>query len=178
MRKHTRLHYCNLDHCQGICCSDGAFLLPEEERAIHRVVKKYPAHFAHLPKEYIADSEWEGNVGRKTAVYDFTYRTKPHHFASTRCAFSEASGKCSLQTLAAALGKHKWAYKPAGCWLFPLSADETGLVAPPRTKKLDPNNLGKHYPGFASHTPCGKHADGGKVWWIALKEEVAAYRKG
>lgn len=145
---------------------------------IHRVVKKYSAHFAHLPATYIADSEWEGNVGRKTAVYPFEYRDKPAHFAHTRCAFSEADGKCSLQTLAVEHGKHKWAYKPAGCWLFPLSADEKGLVPPPRTQALDQNNLGKHYPGFASHTPCGKHSATGKVWWIALNEEVAEYRKG
>ncbi len=176
-RQPTKLHYCNLEVCQGICCSDGAFLLPEEERVIHRVVKKYPEHFTHLPKAYIGDGEWEGNIGRKTAVRDFTYKNKPAHFANTRCAFTERDGKCSLQTLAVLHGKHKWAYKPTGCWLFPLSADDKGLVAPPRTKADDPNNLGKHYPGFVTYTPCGEHAAAGKVWWIALKEEVTEYRK-
>ena len=172
----TRLHYCKLEECEGICCSDGAFLLPEEERLIHRVVAKYPVHFRHLPKAYILDGEWEGNVGRKTAVYPYRYRNKPAHFANTRCAFAEQDGKCSLQTLAVSLGKQKWAFKPMGCWLFPLSADENGLVAPPRTRREDPNNLGKTYPGFATFAPCGKHSTTGKVWWMALKEEVAQYR--
>lgn len=172
----TKLHYCKLEECEGICCSDGAFLLPEEERLIHRVVAKYPAHFKHLPKDYIFDGEWEGNIGRKTAVYKHQYRDKPAHFANTRCAFAEQDGKCSLQTLAVSLGKQKWAFKPMGCWLFPLSSDEKGLVAPPRTRREDPNNLGKAYPGYVTFTPCGKHSSTGKVWWIALKEEVAQYR--
>lgn len=176
-KSHTKLHYCDLKVCEGICCSDGAFLLPEEEQAIHDVVAKYPQHFKHLPKNYIFDGEWEGNLGRKTAVYKFGYKNKPAHFANTRCAFSESDGKCSLQTLAVKLDKHKWHFKPMGCWLFPLSADDKGLIAPPRSRREDPNNLGKDYPGFASFAPCGKHEAKGKVWWIQLKEEVAEYRR-
>ncbi len=176
-KTHTKLHYCELHACEGICCSDGAFLLPEEEALIHQVVAQHPEHFTHLPANYIFDGEWEGNTGRKTAVYAFNYKNKPAHFANTRCAFSEQDGKCSLQTLAVKLAKHKWHYKPMGCWLFPLSSDDKGLVAPPRTRRQDPNNLGKHYPGFATFTPCGKHDAKGKVWWIQLKEEVAEYHR-
>ena len=66
--------------------------------------------------------------------------------------------------------------RPAGCWLFPLHSDEHGLVAPPRTRKDDPNNLGPRYPGFSVFTPCGKHEPTGKVWWITLKEEAHYYR--
>ena len=175
-RQATRLHYCDIGKCQGICCSDGAFLLPEEEKLIHRVVKKYPEHFSYLPKTYIIDGEWEGNFGRKTQVRAFRYRDKPAHFANTRCGFAEADGKCGLQTLAVKLGKHKWAFKPMGCWLFPLESENGKLVPPPRTHREDPNNLGKRYPGFTTYTPCGQHAARGKVWWIALKEEVACYR--
>lgn len=175
--RHTRLHYCDLSECQGICCSDGAFLLPEEERRIHRLVKKHPAHFDHLPEDYILDGEWEGNTGRKTQVRPFQYRHKPAHFAATRCVFTEADGKCALQTLAVSLGKHKWAYKPVGCWLYPLSAEDGKLVPPPRTRREDPNNLGRRYPGFSTFTPCGRHDAKGKVWWIALKEEVAHFRR-
>lgn len=176
-KKHTKLHYCNIEECQGICCSDGAFLLDEEETLIHRLVKKHPEHFDHLPKAYIIDGEWEGNTGRKTAVRPFRYRNKPDHFANTRCAFAEADGKCALQTLAVKLGKHKWAYKPMGCWLYPLGAENGKLVAPARTRREDPNNLGKRYPGFSTFTPCGTHDAKGKVWWIALKEEVSHFRQ-
>jgi hypothetical protein len=173
----AKLHYCDLAVCEGICCSDGAFLLPEEEALIHKVVAKYPEHFSHLPKKYIGDSSWGEHEGRKTATRVYKYKSKPAHFANTRCAFTEKDGKCSLQTLAVAQGKHKWHYKPMGCWLFPLESNEKGLVAPPRTRRDDPNNLGKDYPGFATHTPCGANSAKGKVWWIALKEEVAHYRK-
>ena len=176
-KSHTKLHYCELNECEGVCCSDGAFLLPEEEAIIQDAVSRYPDHFRHLPDNFILDSEWHGNVGRKTAVYPLSYKNKPAHFADTRCALSEQDGKCSLQTLAVKLGKHKWHFKPMGCWLFPLSADESGLVAPPRTRREDPNNLGKHYPGFAAAAPCGKHHEKGKVWWIQLKEEVAEFRR-
>ena len=137
-KKAAKLHYCDLDACEGICCSDGAFLLAAEERLIHRLVKKYPEHFPQLPENYIADGEWEGNTGRKTATRPFDYRNKPEHFANTRCVFSEADGKCGLQTLAVKAGKHKWAYKPMGCWLFPLEADGGKLIAPPRNRRDDP----------------------------------------
>ena len=175
-KRSAKLHYCNLDACQGICCSDGAFLQPGEERLIHRLVKKHPGHFHKLPVDYIHDGEWEGNTGRKTATLGFQYRQKPEHFADTRCVFTEADGKCSLQTLAVKLGKHKWEYKPMGCWLFPLGAENGKLIAPPLGRRDDPNNLGKRYPGFAAFTPCGKNEPKGRVWWIALKEEVQQFR--
>lgn len=173
----AKLHYCDINQCQGICCSDGAFLARGEEKRITKIVEKHPEHFSHLPKNYIINGDWEGNDGRKTAVRKFVYREKPAHFSNTRCVFTESDGKCSLQTLAVKLGKHKWHYKPMGCWLFPLESEETGLVSPPRTRREDPNNMGKSYPGFATFTPCGKHDVKGKVWWIALKEEVAHYKK-
>lgn len=175
--KHTKLHYCDLADCQGICCSDGAFLRSEEVGKIHRLVAKHPEHFAQLPADYIIDGEWEHGVGKKTNVRKFRYRDKPDHFKHTKCVFAESDGKCSFQTLAIKLGVHKWKHKPMGCWLFPLESDEKGLVSPPRTKRADPNYLGRDYPGFVTSTPCGKHSEKGKVWWIALKEEVAEYKK-
>jgi hypothetical protein len=164
---------CNLAECEGICCSDGAFLAEGEEDMIHAVVKANPAHFAYLPKDYILDGDWEGNTGRKTAVVEHRYRQRPAHFSDTRCCFAEADGKCGLQTLAVKKGVHKWTYKPMGCWLFPLAWDGSRIEAPPRTRREDDNNLGPHYPGFSTFTPCGKHDEKGKVWWITLKEEVA-----
>jgi hypothetical protein len=176
-KKHTKLHYCDLKDCQGICCSDGAMLRPEEERLIHKLVKKFPEHFKDLPKTYIIDEEWAHGIGRKTEVRKFRYANKPAHFKHTKCVFGDDEGKCILQTLAVKQGVHKWKYKPMGCWLFPLEGDEKGLVAPPRTRREDTNNLGPEYPGFATFTPCGKHSEKGKVWWIALKEEVREYHR-
>ncbi len=175
--KHTKLHYCDLRDCQGICCSDGAFLRPEEVRKIHKLVEKFPEHFAQLPLDYIIEEEWAHGVGMKTQVRKFRYKNKPDHFKHSKCVFAEADGKCSFQTLAIKQGVHKWKYKPMGCWLFPLESDEKGLIAPPRTRRDDPNNLGKDYPGFVTQTPCGKHSAKGKVWWIALKEEVREYHQ-
>lgn len=173
-KKHAKLHYCDLAQCEGICCSDGAFLADGEEAMIRRVVRANPEHFSYLPKDYIIDGNWEGNTGRKTNVRPYQYKVKPAHFSNTRCCFAEADGKCGLQTLAYKKGVHKWKWKPKGCWLFPLGiGDNNNLEAPPRTRKEDPNNIGKHYPGFSVFTPCGKHDEKGKVWWIALKEERA-----
>lgn len=175
--KHTKLLYCDITECQGICCSDGAFLRPEEVRKIHKLVEKYPEHFSQLPDDYIIEQEWAHGVGMKTQVRRYKYKNKPDHFKHTKCVFAEADGKCTFQTLAVKLGVHKWKYKPMGCWLFPLESDEKGIVKPPRTRREDPNNLGKDYPGFVTFTPCGKHSEKGKVWWIQLKEEVAQYKK-
>lgn len=171
----ARLMPCDLDKCQGICCSDGAFLRPEEVRSIRKLVARHPDHFDHLPADFIIRGEWAGGAGMKTNVRRFRYRSKPAHFKHTRCVFTESDGKCSLQTLAIKQGVHKWKYKPMGCWLFPLESEEHGLVKPPRSRREDPNNLGPEYPGFATFTPCGKHRPNGKVWWIALREEVRAY---
>ena len=173
----AKLRHCDLAVCEGICCSDGAFLLPEEEALIHETVAKFPEHFSLLPKKYIGDAVWGEHHGRKTSTRIYRYKSKPGHFADTRCSFTEKDGKCSLQTLAVAQGRHKWHYKPTGCWLFPLESNEKGLVAPPRTRREDPNNLGPAYPGFVTMTPCGSHSVKGKVWWIALKEEVSYYRQ-
>ena len=173
----AKLRHCDLAVCEGICCSDGAFLLPEEEALIHETVAKFPEHFPLLPKKYIGDAVWGEHHGRKTSTRVYRYKSKPGHFADMRCSFTEKDGKCSLQTLAVAQGRHKWHYKPMGCWLFPLESNEKGLVAPPRTRREDPNNLGRAYPGFVTMTPCGSHSVKGKVWWIALKEEVSYYRQ-
>lgn len=176
-RKHTRLQSCDLARCEGICCSDGAFLQPAEVRKIRRVVAKHPGHFAHLPEDFIVAGEWHGNTGPKTNVRPHRYRDKPAHLAATRCVMADDEGKCSLQTLAVGLGRHKWTFKPMGCWLYPLGLEEGKLIAPPRRRRDDPNNLGKHYPGFSTFTPCGQHRAGGKVWWVTLKEEITRLRE-
>jgi hypothetical protein len=178
MKEQTRLLPCQLDTCEGICCNEGAYLRPEEERRIHRLVKKYPEHFGHLPTDYIIDPAPDHPPGRKTQVRKHVYANKPRHFADTRCVFTEADGKCSLQTLALSQGKHKWAYKPAGCWLFPLHSNDQGkIVAPPRLKLDDPHREGKHYPGFVTYTPCGAHDARGKVWWKVLREEIEFHKR-
>ena len=176
-RKHTRLNYCDLAQCEGICCSDGAFLQPAEVRTIRRVVAKHPEHFRHLPEDFIIAGEWYGNTGPKTNVRPHKYRSKPDHFSSTRCVMADDEGKCSLQTLAVSLGRHKWVYKPMGCWLYPLGLEDGKILAPPRTRRDDANNIGKEYPGFSTFTPCGQHDRKGKVWWITLKEELTEVRK-
>ena len=177
MKEPTRLLPCELKRCEGICCSDGAYLRPEEERRDHREVNKYREHFDHLPRDYVIDPGPDDPPGRKTQVRPHTYSNKPKHFASTRCVFTEADGKCSLQTLALAHGKHKWAYKPAGCWLFPLYSNDQGkIVAPPRLKRDDPHREGRAYPGFVTYTPCGEHDSRGKVWWHTLKEEIEYFK--
>jgi hypothetical protein len=123
--------------------------------------KEISEHFSYLPKTYIIDGEWEGNFAARPRCVSLPRQAGA--FANTRCGFAEADGKCGLQTLAVKLGKHKWAFKPMGCWLFPLESENGKLVPPPRTHREDPNNLGKRYPGFTTYTPCGQHDARGKV---------------
>ena len=37
-----------------------------------------------------------------------------------KCAFLDKFGRCSIQLAAVAAGKHKWAWKPLYCVLFPI----------------------------------------------------------
>jgi hypothetical protein len=41
-----------------------------------------------------------------------------------KCVFLDKAGLCTLQKLAVAEGKHKWAYKPMYCILFPFTVYE------------------------------------------------------
>jgi len=172
----ARLVRCDLAACEAACCYDGVYLRPGEEARLVATVRAHPAFFAFLPEPFVVDGVWQDRIrGRKTAVRPHAYRGSdfPSHFASTRCVFAEAGGRCSLQVLAAQLGEHPWARKPRVCWLHPLREGPAGPVPPPADPGEDPDRRAPGYPGFVTATPCGRHRADGAPWAEALAPELA-----
>jgi hypothetical protein len=117
---------------------------------------------------------WGGQwFGRKTATRAHDYRSPdfPAHFTRTRCVFADAQGFCELEKLARENHMHPWSFKPTTCWMFPLQ-DEDGEPAPPVSGPHDDPYLTPEYPGYAICVPCGAHAERGRPWPEALREEI------
>jgi hypothetical protein len=176
----ARLKICRLDKCEARCCYDGAYLEDGEEEKIREAVSSAPELFAALPKEFIVDGSWGDHVsGRKTATapYDFKAADFPAHFTQTRCVFAAKDHKCLLQMLAVSRGLHKWAYKPAACWMFPMQLVNDQPAPPPAPDEPDPHSLGDEYPGYSHFVPCGQHRKDGLPWQEVLAEEAAYWEK-
>lgn len=173
------LKQCNLNECEARCCYDGVYLQPGEEERIRAAVADEPELFAQLPENFIVDGSWEGRVsGRKTAIrpHHFKHPGFPPHFTRTRCVFCAPDHLCLLQAYSVMKGLHKWAFKPAACWLFPLQLKKGGQPAPPPGPgEPDPDCLGPDYPGYPTFVPCGQHRPDGQIWQEVLREEIAHY---
>lgn len=168
----ARLKPCDLAVCEGVCCYDGAWLEEGEEATIDAVVADAPDFFAFLPRPYLVDGE---GGGRKTATVPHTFRSRPAHFADTRCAFALPDARCALQVYAEERGLPRWSKKPTACWMHPLRTENGRPAGPPRTPLLDPDAR-EGYPGFVTTTPCGKHHADGLPWRVALAGEIAWWK--
>lgn len=173
-----RLKRCDLRACEGACCYDGVYLGDKEEEHLCTIVEAHPAAFPNLPFPFVVTRDWQGVLGRKTAVRAHHYENPgyPVHFTQTRCVFALPDARCSLQVLAEANDVHPWAYKPHACWLHPLRESAVGIAPPPIKSADDPNRVDPHYPGYVSFTPCGSHAVDGDEWDTALSVELAWHR--
>lgn len=173
-----RLSVCDVATCEGRCCYDGVYLLPAEETFLRELVERLPALAAKLPREFIVDGIWEGQLlGRKTATRPVQYRAAdfPAHFTRTRCVFSDDAGFCELEKLARGRGQHPWTFKPTTCWMFPLQDDDGEPAEPVRGPSDDPY-VTESYAGYASCVPCGRHDACGRPWKQALEREIAYLR--
>ena len=131
-----------------------------------------------LPEKVIVDGSFLGLVeGPKTATVPRVWRDRvanyPAHFEDTACCFLLDDGRCSLQALSMARSKHRWYYKPTGCWLHPLTTDH----APPcciglHDDSSDPFRL-PNYNGFVTRTFCGNRSETGPPARETLREELA-----
>jgi hypothetical protein len=170
-----RLSGCDINCCEGMCCYDGVYLETQEEEFLRELVAKVPELRAGLPEEFIVDGYWDGEyLGRKTAIRPVQYRNPdfPAHFTRTRCVFADSRGYCRLESFARARGLHRWAFKPAMCWMFPLDVSECGQPeAPPVSPHDDPWRTDTH-PGYATITGCGRHREDGKPWREVLAVEI------
>ena len=96
----------------------------------------------------------------------------PDHFSDTACVFHLDDGRCGLQVLSVARGRHPWHYKPTGCWLHPLTTaydNVPGLGL--HDNRTDPCQA-RAYPGFITSTLCGQSEEQGAPAYEVLREEL------
>jgi len=175
------LQRCRLERCRGMCCYDGVYLGVEEAEVVARLARTEATFFAalglHLPREVVVSGAWENVVsGLKTAVAPWPEARGvegfPAHFNATACVFHLPDGRCGLQALSAARGRHPWHDKPTGCWLHPLTpayAEKHALGL--EDEQTDSCRL-PHYDGFVPHTPCGGTFDQGRPAYEVLRDEL------
>lgn len=173
-----KLKRCDLSKCEAMCCHDGVWLTEQDLLKI-REAQALDQHSTLIPKdEAIIMQEWtSGLLYPKTAVREFTYSTSewPSHFPRTRCVFADDQGLCKLETFARIRNENPWKYKPQACWLHPLTERDGKLVPPPSSPEEDPYSQGPSYPGFSTHTACGRHQEDGEEWSVVLFDELNEY---
>ena len=169
-----KLTRCNIATCEAMCCHDGVYLMAGEEEFLKELVARVPDLRAAIPENFIEDGFWNGTFyGRKTATRPHEYQSTqfPAHFPRTRCVFGDNDGLCELEKFARRRGNHPWSFKPAACWMFPLSTQNGSPVPPPMDPALDPYYQ-PGYPGYVSAVPCGRNDPKGQPWWETLRLEV------
>jgi hypothetical protein len=164
-----------------MCCHDGAWLEPDEVQPLRARLfrarrERWPA-LAHVPERALVRLE----SGTKTATQPHVYRrVLPAHFPPTRCVFALPDARCGLQVAATEAGEHPWAWKPRACWMHPLREGAGPDGAPrPLPPPRDPHgdwDRAPDYPGYVSHTECGRHREDGLPWEEALSGELARWR--
>lgn len=176
------LRRCDLNVCMGMCCHDGVYLGDDEAEVIAGLAETEAEFFLslglQLPAVVIAPGDFHGLMcGPKTATVGRVWTSRvagyPAHFTDTACCFLLEDGRCSLQMLSEARGKHRWYYKPTGCWLHPLTTDH-GLETPLglHDARTDPFRF-PGYEGYVSRTFCAQAATDGPPAYETLREELS-----
>jgi hypothetical protein len=178
------LSRCSLAHCRGMCCYDGVYVSDDEAEVIQALATRegefFRAQGLELPEQVIVDGEWEGVVaGKKTAVVSHPFSREvpgfPKHFNDTACVFHMDDGRCALQVLSEAHGRHPWYYKPLTCWLHPISIAPgeggQGAVVLLESVESDPYRV-PGYDGYAAYTFCGRTDPCGQPASSVLDDEI------
>ncbi|MGB8434248.1 MAG: hypothetical protein WCE38_08330 [Burkholderiales bacterium] len=92
---------------------------------------------------------------------------------TAHCVFRYPDGRSSLQVASVALGHHKWEFKPAPCWLFPVHVVFAGERDGVRCYRLE--YAGGHV-DFVDYA-CGWLDPNGLSGDQALAEEIACFRE-
>jgi hypothetical protein len=179
------LSRCSLAVCRGMCCYDGVYVTDDEAEVIQALAVRegdfFRAQGLELPPQVIVEGEWEGVVaGKKTAVvpHDFSREVPgfPRHFHDTECVFHMRDGRCGLQVLSEAHGRHPWYYKPLTCWLHPISIAPgdggQGAVVVLESVESDPYRV-PGYDGYTAYTFCGRTDPCGQPASSVLDEEIS-----
>src|SRR5262245_48050383 len=168
--------------CHGMCCHDGVYL--EEEEAVvladlaEREAKFFRALGLDLPSPVVVEGDFQGLMaGPKTATVPRAWVPRveayPAHFPDTACCFLLEDGRCGLQLLSEARGRHRWYFKPTGCWLHPLTLDyDSAAPLGLHDSGTDPFRL-LGYGGYVSRTFCGRETTDGPPAHETLQEELA-----
>lgn len=174
---------CDLARCRGTCCHDGVYLDRAEVKVLGDLVDRHREELsalgADLPAEPIVRGDWRGVVsGPKTATRPWPMSELaddyPAHFPDTACVFLLPDARCALQQFAIDRGHDPWFFKPATCWMHPLSIDQPES-GPPRltlhNADTDPQRF-PDYDGFACRTHCGRIVSDGEPAWSVLAWEI------
>ena len=168
-----------------MCCHLGVWLSDENAALIERLARDEVEFFHELdldlPDQVVVDGEWRGEpTGKKTAVRQTTFAKDvpdyPAHFSDTACVFHLGDGRCALQLLSVARGKHPWYYKPIACWLHPITvtreADGAEGIRIVLFDETTDEFRTPGYHGFTTFTFCGKTCAGGRPAFEVLAEEL------
>ncbi|MFH0922040.1 MAG: DUF3109 family protein [Fibrobacterota bacterium] len=118
---------CDIAHCKGQCCRTGIWMRPAEAA---RILAHKEAVAALMDATQNPDfTQWfEEPASTENLAH---LEAKGKEIASAvhnhKCVFLDAIGACALQKLAMKEGKHRWAYKPYHCVLFPFLVEDGTL---------------------------------------------------
>ena len=110
--KHLRTRRCAAMSCGGLCCRDGAGLLPEEMTLLNQIALAYAEELRVLGVSEAAVQKSGSSARTSTTIS----RTDGH----THCSWLTPDGRCSLQVLGENHVQQPWFYKPLACILMPL----------------------------------------------------------
>lgn len=108
-------------NCSAHCCTGGVWTDVKEYEIImsqKELIKQQmdetqtPDDRQWFENEIADDSDFPSGKAIGTAVLN------------GKCAFLDKFGRCSIQLAAVANGKHKWAWKPMYCILFPIEISD------------------------------------------------------
>jgi|GEM_PF-603801 len=109
--KHLRTRRCAPMSCGGLCCREGAGLLPEEMTLLNQIAVAYAEELRVLGVSEAA-VETGGSSARTSTISGTD--------GYTHCSWLTPDGRCSLQVLGENHIQEAWFYKPLACILMPL----------------------------------------------------------
>ncbi len=125
---------CDCSKCNSACCEYGAIISLKERDVILQL--KDDLMPLLLPK-HRDSSKWFSRPDPEdfTRVGEAATDEVLNAYVGTgdgsgSCSFFNPEFGCVIQKLAVMHGKHKWAYKPRACILYPLYEDDKNVIKP------------------------------------------------
>jgi hypothetical protein len=109
--RHLRTRQCAPMSCGGVCCRDGAGLLPDEIPLLEQIAIAYSEELSGLGIGG-AGLQKSGTSARTSVVTEAD--------GQTHCSWLMPDGRCSLHVLGENHFRQPWIYKPLACILMPL----------------------------------------------------------